>query len=90
MKRLRGRGRTVKRRRKRVRKRVRIGASDASLTATSGGAALAEFVDKFDIVGIYDRGIGAIKRCKRGATAGQLLVGLAQSQLLGAVSSWWV
>jgi hypothetical protein len=63
---------------------VRIGASDPSLTAHSGVAALAEFVEKLDVVDRFDRAIGAIKRRNRGATAGQLLVGLAQAQLLGA------
>lgn len=72
------------RRRGRVRKRVRIGAPDPSLTATSGVAAVGEFVDKLDVVARFDRGIGSIKKRDRGASAGELLVGLAQSQLLGA------
>ena len=71
------------RRRKHPRKRVRIGAPDPSLTAVSGVAAVAEFVDKLDVVGRFDRGIGAIKQRARGLGAGELLVGLAQSQLLG-------
>ncbi len=75
--RCRGRGR------KQVRKRVQIGAPDPSLTGHSGVAALAEFIDKLDVVGVFDRGIGSIKQRDRGATAGELLVGLAQSQLLG-------
>jgi hypothetical protein len=53
------------------------------LTATSGVAALGEFCDKLDVVGCFDREIGSIKKRTRGVTAGQLLVGLAQSQLLG-------
>lgn len=44
-----------------ARKRVRVGAPDPSLTATSGVAAVAEFVEKLDVVGTFDRGIGAIK-----------------------------
>ena len=71
------------RRRGRVGKRVRIGAADPSLTATSGVAAIAELVDKLDVVDIFERGIGSIKDRNRGATVGELLVGLAQSQLLG-------
>ena len=71
------------RRRKAGRKLARIGAPDASLTATSGVAAVAEFVDQLDVVGTFDRGIGSIKQRARGVTAGELLVGLAQSQLLG-------
>jgi len=72
------------RRRGRVRKRVRVGAPDPSLTATSGVAAVAEFVDKLEVVERFDRGIGSIKKRDRGASAGELLVGMAQSQLLGA------
>jgi hypothetical protein len=63
---------------------VLIGAPDPSLTATSGVAAVAEFVDKLDVVGRFDRGIGSIKKRARGASPGELLVGMAQSQLLGA------
>ncbi len=71
------------RRDKPYRKRVSIGAPDPSLTATSGVVAVAEFVDKLKVVHMFDRGIGSIKRRARGVTAGELLVGLAQSQLLG-------
>lgn len=53
------------RRRGRVRKRVRIGAPDPSLTATSGVAAVGEFVDKLDVVARFDRGIGSIKKRDR-------------------------
>ena len=78
------RGKQVRKRaRKRVRKFVRFGAPDPSLTATSGVAAVAEFLTKLDVIGIFDRGIGPIKQRDRGASAGELLVGLAQSQLLG-------
>ena len=49
------------RRRKHVRKRVRVGAPDPSLTATSGVAALAEFLTKLDVVVTFDRGIGALR-----------------------------
>lgn len=76
MKRIRRRGRTVK--------RVQIGAPDPSLTGTSGVAAVAEFVEALDVVARFDRGIGAIKKRDRGASAGELVVGMAQSQLLGA------
>jgi hypothetical protein len=53
------------------------------LTAISGVVAVAEFVGKLDVVGLFDRGIGSIKSRARGASAGELLVALAQSQLLG-------
>ena len=83
MKRVRGRGRVRNRRRGCVRKQVWFGPSDPSLIATAGVAAIAEFVDKLDVVGLLDRGIGSIKARDRGASAGELLVGLAQCQLLG-------
>jgi len=67
---------------RRSRKRVLIGAADGSLTAVSGVAAVGELIDKLDVVAALDRGIGSIKKRARGATGGQLLVGLAQSQLL--------
>ncbi|MGH3602043.1 MAG: hypothetical protein ACRDQH_17495, partial [Pseudonocardiaceae bacterium] len=60
-----------------------VGAPDASLTATSGVAAVAEFVDRLDVVARFDRAIGSIKHRDRGSSAGELLVGMAQSQLLG-------
>ena len=63
---------------------MRIGAPDPSLTATSGVAAVGEFVDRLHVVSRLDRGIGAIKERDRGASGGELLVGMAQSQLLGA------
>lgn len=63
---------------------MRIGAPDPALTATSGVAAIAEFIDRLDVVGRFDRGIGVIKKRERGASAGELLVAMAQSQLLGA------
>ena len=65
-------------------KRVRVGVPDPSLTGLSGVAAVAEFAGKLDLVGTLDRGIGRIKKRDRGATAGQVLLAVAQSQLLGA------
>jgi hypothetical protein len=55
--------------------RVRIGAPDPSVTATSGVAAVAEFVEKLDVVGRFDRGVGSIKQRDRGVSAGEVLVG---------------
>jgi hypothetical protein len=49
-------------------------------------AALAEFMDTLDVVDCLDRGIGSLKQRGRGTTAGELLVGMAQSQLLGGDS----
>jgi len=62
---------------------VRFGAPDASLTGSAGLAALAELVDRLGVVGLFDTHVGPIKARDRGVSAGQLLVGLAQSQLLG-------
>lgn len=50
----------------------------------SGVAAIAELVDRLAVVARFDRGVGAVKQRERGASAGELLVALAQSQLLGA------
>lgn len=50
--------------RKHGRQRVQIGAPDPSLTGNSGVAALAalaEFLDKLDVIGRLDRGIGSVK-----------------------------
>jgi len=76
--------RRLKAARKRGCQRVLIGASDPSLTGVSGVVAVAEFVDALDVVGRFDRGVGSVKKRDRGATAGELLVSMAQSQLLGA------
>jgi hypothetical protein len=62
---------------------VRVGAPDPRLTRFGGVTVVAELVDKLGVVEALDAAIGPIKRRCRGATAGQLLVGLAQSQLLG-------
>ncbi|MGI8522525.1 MAG: transposase, partial [Nocardioides sp.] len=75
--------RVRKQSRKRVGKRVKVGAPDPRLTRFSGLAAIAEFCDKLDVVGTLDRGIGPIKQRARGASAGELVVAIAQSQLLG-------
>lgn len=50
----------------------------------SGVAAVAAIAGKLDLVRTLDRGIGPIKQRDRGATGGQLLFAVAQSQLFGA------
>jgi hypothetical protein len=72
-----------KQRRKQRRKQVGVGAPDPRLTRFAGVTAVAELADALGVVGALDAAIGPIKQRCRGATAGQLLVGLAQSQLLG-------
>jgi hypothetical protein len=62
---------------------VGIGAPDASLTSASGVAAVAEVVGRLGVIGALDDGIGAIKQRDRGLSGGQLLVSLAQTQMLG-------
>jgi hypothetical protein len=62
---------------------VSFGRPDVSLTGSAGVAALAELVDRFGVVEVLDEHVGAIKQRDRGVTAGQLLVALAQCQLLG-------
>lgn len=69
--------------RKRARRRVRIGAPDASVTGCAGVAVLSELVDRLGVVEEFDAAIGPIKVRDRGASAGQFLVTLAQSQLCG-------
>lgn len=54
-----------------------------SLTGSAGVVVLAELVDRLGVVDLLDQWIGAVKRRDRGVTAGQLLVVLAQCQLLG-------
>jgi len=67
--------------RRRARRRVRFGAPDASLTGSAGVVALAELVDRLDMVGTLDRCVGPVKERDRGVSAGQLMVALAQCQL---------
>jgi hypothetical protein len=63
--------------------RVCIGAPDASLTPASGVVAVAELVGRLGVVGALDDAVGALKQRDRGLSAGQLLVSLAQAQMLG-------
>jgi Transposase DDE domain group 1 len=63
--------------------RVRIGAPDPSLTSASGVVAVAELAGRLGVVQALDEAIGPIKQRDRGLTAGQLLLALAQTQMLG-------
>jgi hypothetical protein len=63
--------------------RVRVGTPDASLTPVSGVVAVAELVGRLGMVAALDDAVGAIKQRDRGLSAGQLLVSLAQAQMLG-------
>ncbi len=66
--------------------RVRIGRPDPTLTGMAGLAAVTELVDRLGLVEALDAGIGPLKRRVRGLTGGQLLVGMAVSQLRGESS----
>lgn len=68
------------------RKRVRIRAPDEKLTGLAGLVIVDELVERLGVVSALDAGIGRIKARDRGASAGQLLVGMATAQLTGAAS----
>ncbi|HZM80027.1 MAG TPA: IS1380 family transposase [Candidatus Limnocylindrales bacterium] len=63
--------------------RVRIGTPDPSLTSASGVIAVAELADRLGVVQALDEAVGPIKQRDRGLTAGQLLLAVAQTQMLG-------
>ena len=62
---------------------MRIGTPDPSLTGLAGLVAVEELVGALAVVGELDRAVGPIKARARGATGGQLLVGMATAQLCG-------
>lgn len=81
--------RARKRKRKSTRRRlVRFGAPDASLTGSAGVVVLAALIERLGVVRALDVGVGPIKVRERGLSGGQLLVALAQCQLLGG--QYWV
>lgn len=53
------------------------------MTGSAGVVALAELVDRLGVVAALDGGIGPVKSRRRGLSAGELLIGMARSQLLG-------
>jgi Transposase DDE domain group 1 len=63
--------------------RVRVGTPDASLTPVSGVVAVAELVGRLGVIAALDDAVGAIKQRDRGLSAGELMVSLAQAQMLG-------
>ncbi|WP_148043436.1 IS1380 family transposase [Flexivirga caeni] len=64
-------------------KQVRIGAPDASLTGASGMSAVTELVDKLGLVEALDGHVPAIKTRARGLSAGELVLAVTCTQLLG-------
>jgi len=63
--------------------RVGIGTPDASLTWVSGVVAVAELAGRLGLVEALDDAIGPIKQRDRGLSAGELLLSVAQTQMLG-------
>jgi len=83
---IRGRARSAKRasrRAGRARPVVRIGRPDAALTGLAGLVAVDELAARLGIVAELDRGVGSEKQRDRGASAGQLLVGMASGYWSG-------
>jgi hypothetical protein len=62
---------------------VEVGAPDESLTPVSGVVAVTELVTRLGLVNALDDAIGPIKQRDRGLSGGELLVSLAQAQMLG-------
>ncbi|WP_322770335.1 hypothetical protein, partial [Frankia sp. Cr1] len=52
----------------------------------AGLVVVTKLVDRLDIVGTLDEGIGPIKQRDRGLSGAELLVGMATSQLAGESS----
>jgi len=65
------------------RRQARIGASDPSLTANAGMAAVTELCGRLGVVGELDAAVGPVKQRDRGFGAGELLCGIAAAQLAG-------
>jgi hypothetical protein len=65
------------------RQRVRAGASDVSLTASAGLAAVTELCGLLGVIGALDAAVGPVKQRDRGFGAGELLTGIAAAQLAG-------
>jgi hypothetical protein len=68
---------------RRKRRQVRVGAADRALTANAGLAAVGELCDRLGVIGALDAAVGAIKQRDRGFGAGELLTGIAATQLAG-------
>jgi hypothetical protein len=62
---------------------VQVGEPDESLTGFSGLVAVTELVARLGMIEQLDAAVGPIKARDRGFTAGQVLVGMAATQLCG-------
>ena len=67
---------------------MRVGVPDPSLTGFSGVAAVAELVDRLDVVGRLDRGIGSIKNVTGAPARVSCWWRWRSPQLLGADARW--
>src|SRR5664280_1336516 len=65
------------------RPRIEFCADDPTLTPNGGLALVAETCRVLDVIGTIERHVGPIKARRRGAGAGELLVGLAECMLAG-------
>src|SRR5664280_2876838 len=65
------------------RPRIEFRADDPTLTPNGGLALVAETCRVLDVIGTIERHVGPIKARRRGAGAGELLVGLAECMLAG-------
>jgi len=63
--------------------KVEVGTPDETLTPVSGVVAVSEVVGRLGLVDALDDSIGRIKQRDRGLSGGELLVSLAQAQMLG-------
>src|SRR5258706_7417482 len=62
--------------------KVEVGTPDETLTPVSGVVAVSEVVGRLGLVDALDDSIGRIKQRDRGLSGGELLVSLAQAQML--------
>ena len=66
-----------------TRGRIQIGADDPSLTGAGGMLAVTELCGKLGLIAALDAGMGPVKQRRRGFTGGQVLAGMAATQLAG-------
>jgi hypothetical protein len=69
---------------RRGRVQFRVGAPDASLTASAGLLAVAELAGRVGLIGAVDAAVPGFKQRRRGVSAGEFLTALACAQLAGS------
>jgi hypothetical protein len=65
------------------RQQVRAGAPDRSLTANAGLAVITGLCDQLGVIAALAAAVGLVKQRDRGFAAGELLTGIAATQLAG-------